>query len=112
MDLHLAARVAAEPEEQAPGSVFRLGLAQRLRECLHERIFPPGEQLAQRVQRPQCGGRLAALVAADRRGGDTLNAEGRSDSRLKRGLGEAGTLSCPAQQTRQLPPKVCFSGLV
>jgi hypothetical protein len=95
-----------------PGSVFGLGLAQGLCECFHERIFSPGEQLAQRVQRPQCGGRLAALVAADRRGGDTLNAESRSESRLKRGLGEAGTLSRPAQQTGQLPSKVCFPGLV
>lgn len=87
---------AALPAPKSRGSVLRLGLTQRQRQRFHERVFPPREQLAQCIQRAERGRSLAALVATDRCRSDALDAERRCETGLKRGLGETGTLSCPA----------------
>lgn len=91
---------------------LRVGLPERLGERRHQRVLPPGEQLAQRVERPERRRGLTALVAADRRRRHALDPERRRQPRLERRLGQPGTLSRLAEQARQLAPDMGFSGFV
>lgn len=109
--LRLSALKTPNPSNRGD-SLFGLALPERLGERRDQRVLPSGEQLAQRVERPQRRRRLPALVAADRRRRHALDTERCRQPRLEGCLGQPGTLSRLAEQSRQFAPDMGFSGFV